>query len=305
MTTNLTWYDVLGVSREASPEEIKSAWRHATDNFEPGARSGQFRMFNEAADVLLDPDRRREYDAELDASGEPATSGPAASAATTAVPATAGAASTAVAPQADQRSEAGESTSASTTPSPEEDAPRRKERVRAARPARSRRPSVLQAALAVVLALLAVVAVVLAVHFGNQVRDQAREADARDEAPTAAERAAKAMLSYNYKTLPADRDRASAYLTPSFKKKYLANFALLEKQKDGSPGAAVQSKTVVASTVLGSGLVDVQPGVARVLVFVNQLSTKPGQDPQIFQNRVSMTMKQQGNRWLVDDLKSY
>ena len=54
-TPNPTWYDVLGVSRDASPAEIKAAWRHATDKFEPGSGSGQFRMFNEAADVLLDP----------------------------------------------------------------------------------------------------------------------------------------------------------------------------------------------------------------------------------------------------------
>ena len=50
---NPTWYDVLGVSRDASPAEIKAAWRNATDKFEPGSGSGQFRMFNEAADMLL------------------------------------------------------------------------------------------------------------------------------------------------------------------------------------------------------------------------------------------------------------
>ena len=64
---NPTWYDVLGVSRDASPAEIKAAWRNATDKFEPGSGSGQFRMFNEAADVLLDPERRAAYDASLDA----------------------------------------------------------------------------------------------------------------------------------------------------------------------------------------------------------------------------------------------
>src|SRR6187200_214445 len=64
---NPTWYDVLGVPRDASSTEIKAAWRNATDKFEPGSGSGQFRMFNEAADVLLDPDRRAAYDASLDA----------------------------------------------------------------------------------------------------------------------------------------------------------------------------------------------------------------------------------------------
>ncbi len=80
---------------------------------------------------------------------------------------------------------------------------------------------------------------------------------------------------------------------------------MLEKNKDGTPGAAVQTKAVVKATVLGSGVVDAEDGVARVLVYVNQVSEKAGQDPQIFQNRVAMTMEQDGNRWLVDDLKSY
>ena len=50
-----TWYDVLGVGRDASADEIKAAWRQATDRFEPGSASGQFRMYNEAADSCSTP----------------------------------------------------------------------------------------------------------------------------------------------------------------------------------------------------------------------------------------------------------
>jgi Mce-associated membrane protein len=158
---------------------------------------------------------------------------------------------------------------------------------------------------ALVLLLLTVAAVATATVLALRVRQDARIADARDEAPAAAERAAKAMLSYDYRHLPADRKRAAAYLTDGFEKKYLTNFALLEKQKDGTPGAAVQTKSVVTASVLGSGVVDAEDTVVRVLVYVNQVSKKPGVDPQIFQNRVSMTMEKDGNRWLVGDLKSY
>ena len=42
-----------------------------------------------------------------------------------------------------------------------------------------------------------------------------------------------------------------------------------------------------------------------MLVFVNQVSKRPGADPQIFQNRVAMKMEKVGDRWLVDNLKSY
>ena len=61
----------------------------------------------------------------------------------------------------------------------------------------------------------------------------------------------------------------------------------------------------MTASVLGSGVMDADPDTARVLVFVNQVSKRPGRDPQIFQNRVAMTMKQVGDRWLVEDLKSY
>ena len=61
--------------------------------------------------------------------------------------------------------------------------------------------------------------------------------------------------------LPADREARRCATSPdSFEKEYLKNFALLEKQKDGTPGLAVQTKTVVTATVLGSGVMDAEDG---------------------------------------------
>ncbi len=272
-STNPTWYDVLGVSRDATPAQIKAAWRNATDKFEPGSGSGQFRMFNEAADVLLDPDRRAAYDESLGLPAAPAFT-----------------------PDEDQ------AVPTDDHPVPSEEAPAAPEK----EPATSHQPaSRTVAMLTLLLAALTVAALVAAGYFGLTVRDNAQVADARDEAPAAAERAAKAVLAYDYRQLPADRKRASAFLTPDFRKEYLQNFTLLEKQKDGTPGAAVQTKTVVTAAVLGSGVIDADTDLARVLVYVNQTSTRPDRDPQIFQNRVALTMQKDGNRWLVDDLKSY
>ena len=285
-TPSPTWYDVLGVPRDATPGQIKAAWRSATDKFEPGSGAGQFRTFSEAADVLLDPERRAAYDAAL-AGEEPAGSlqaetrtDPVVSAPSSPAPASTGATAAAVSSQ-------------------------RSRRQRQQRQRQWQRPSARVLAVLAVLALLAVAALVVAGRFVLQYRDQAAVADARDQAPVAAETAAKAMLSYDYRHLPSDRQRAEAFMTPSYKKKYDQTFSLLEKQKDGTPGAAVQTKTVVTATVLGSGVVDAEDNAARVLVYVNQVSTKPGVDPQIFQNRVAMTMRKIGNSWLVDDLKSY
>ena len=79
---------------------------------------------------------------------------------------------------------------------------------------------------------------------GLQVRTEAAVADAREQAPAAAERAAKALFSYDYRDLPADRTRAEAYLTDSFAKKYLKNFdaAREAEGRDARTGGADQDR---------------------------------------------------------------
>ena len=157
------------------------------------------------------------------------------------------------------------------------------------------------------LAVLTVAVLVTATLVGVKVEQKADVGNARDEAPAAAEQAVKALFSYDYRTLDQDRKRAEDYLSGSFEKTYLTNFDALQKQKDGSPGLAVQSKAVVTASVEGSGVVDVNDDgtVVRVLVFVNVTSRKGTAQPEIFQNRVAMTMDKDGDRWLVGKVDSY
>ncbi len=58
-----SWYDVLGVDETATPEQIRTAWKDSIAELSPGDR--KFRVCNEAAEVLLDPERRAAYDAEI------------------------------------------------------------------------------------------------------------------------------------------------------------------------------------------------------------------------------------------------
>lgn len=58
-----TWYDLLDVPRDASADEVRTAWKDQIADLDPGDR--RFDALNRAARVLLDPAAREEYDAGL------------------------------------------------------------------------------------------------------------------------------------------------------------------------------------------------------------------------------------------------
>ena len=62
-----SWYDLLGVEPGATEAEIRSAWKAAIADLDPSDR--RFRVLNRAAEVLLDPEQRAAYDAELAVDG--------------------------------------------------------------------------------------------------------------------------------------------------------------------------------------------------------------------------------------------
>src|SRR5882672_4876872 len=62
------YYEVLGVKRDAKPEEIKKAYRRLARKHHPDVNPGdkaaeeRFKLTTEAHDILSDPKKRKVYD---------------------------------------------------------------------------------------------------------------------------------------------------------------------------------------------------------------------------------------------------
>ncbi len=69
MADQINYYQVLGVPREASQEEIRNAYRTLAKDRHPdraGGSTEEFSLLQEAHAVLSDPNRRRQHDEALD-----------------------------------------------------------------------------------------------------------------------------------------------------------------------------------------------------------------------------------------------
>nr|WP_321353304.1 molecular chaperone DnaJ [uncultured Methanoregula sp.] len=66
--TTAGYYEILGVKRDASPDDLKKAFRHLARKYHPDLNKGskdaeeKFKEVNEAYQVLSDPQKRSQYD---------------------------------------------------------------------------------------------------------------------------------------------------------------------------------------------------------------------------------------------------
>jgi Mce-associated membrane protein len=261
MTVN--WYDLLDLPTDAEPEEIRAAWKSSVADLDPTDKS--FRVFNQAAEVLLDPKKRKAFDAELAAAQVEEAEVAEAEV------------STDQAEAIDTGADEGEAISA-----PD------------AKPSGWIPPAWLLIALAAVTALVATAAawLLLAVPSDQEV------ADATADAQAAAERAAVPVLSYDYTRLEADQEDAGRFLTSEFRKDYDRLFELVKQN-------AVRAKAKVTAQVIGSGVVRSGTERVEILLFVNRPTTNTATtEPKVSRDQVTLTMENVDGEWLVDDMKT-
>ena len=274
-----SWYDLLDVEPTASEPEIRAAWKSAIAELDPTDR--RFRLANHAAEVLLDPKRRAEYDATLAAAEEPAEP------------------DTEPTPAAGTGSEAGAdggTTTAGTAGALGALRRLRDRAPRAASPATGAAPAgSVPVWLLLGLAVLTLAVAGFAAYLWSTPSDSEIE-DSTRAAQSAAERAIVPVLSYDHRTLAEDGEAARAYMTSDYREEYDKLFAVIEENAPGT-------KTVVDVEVVASGIVRSGEDRVEVLVFLNRPTTNAeNQQPVIYKDQVRVQMVKVDDEWLIDCL---
>jgi Mce-associated membrane protein len=260
-----SWYDLLGVEPSATPDEIRAAWKSAIAELDPSDR--RFRVLNQAAEVLLDPEERAAYDRSL-----------------------------APAPVSlEKRPSAGSpglETGASAPSSTTEVAPSSASAVNRAGP-----PAWLIAGLGIVAAAL-----VAACVWAQQTAPPSAEevAEATGDAQAAAGPAVEALLSYDYRDLEATRQAVTAVTTDEYRsEKYDPFFEGVIEPNIGN------TKTIVEAEVVEAGIVRSGDDRVQVFVLVNRPTTNADTEkPVVYRDSATVTMAKVGDAWLIDDVET-
>ncbi|MGW1915917.1 hypothetical protein ACWCQS_35640 [Streptomyces sp. NPDC002076] len=185
----------------------------------------------------------------------------------------------------------------SDSPEPSDNEPQESGPEESASPRRAGR-HVLIAVLGVVLVAALVVAAVL----GWRYQEGRQAEQARGEALAAAQKAAPAVLSYDYRHLDRDFARARALLTGHFRDEYGRT------TKTVVAPTATKYHGVVKATVAtpadggapAASVVSAAPDRAVVLLFVNQVTESTQvPEPRLDLNRVRMTLTRTSDGWKV------
>lgn len=307
---SLNLYDLLDVDEAADAAEIRAAWKAAIADLNPTDR--QFRAYNDAAGVLLDPDKRAAYDAELAEARaqEPDLDEDVTEPVVDETPAGQSAPLLAVPgddPQEvddDGAPEAVASGVALDRAGDETDGDTGAARVAAGPPGWALGAAAVAAVLSLALAVwILTMPGVRADASDSPARVEERsavQARASLEAEAAAEKLVGPVLSYNHETMAADLERILGNMTEQMGKKQAASWPEITKEAEAQ-------EIVVEATPAGTALIRVSPkgDRATVVAFVDQYVEKKGAEPFVLRMWATMSLlKASGGdgRWLLDDI---
>lgn len=257
-----TWYDVLDVAPDASTEEIRRAWQAAISDLGPTDR--RFAVVNEAAQVLLDEERRAAYDAELGLDRPGATE-----------------------PTQDEAEPAPPET---TSAEPEFAAPS------GSGPMRGR---LIPRWLLVLVGVAALATLGVAAWLWIAFPSDAEVAEATDTAQAAAEEAIVPVLSYDASDMGGSQESAHQFMTEDYREEsYDPLFEVL--QENAPETGTVVEVEVVASGVVRSG----EDRVEVLLLLDRPTTNQQRSEPVVYRDHVTATMERVDGEWLVDALET-
>ena len=136
-------------------------------------------------------------------------------------------------------------------------------------------------------------------HLGTAPNGQVTDSSFRNAAMSAASDAATTALSYSYKTFDADRAKARALMSPKLAKQY-------DGAMDEVAAQTASAKLTLKATVLSVGLLSAEQHEAKVLLFVNTVTTREGsKKQQLDQNRVVMDLTRKDGGWTVSKMDAF
>lgn len=133
----------------------------------------------------------------------------------------------------------------------------------------------------------------------RSIADRARtERTRRDEVVETARRSAVQLFSYDYRSYDRYVTTATALSTDRFRPELTRTVEALRSQ-------VISTRAVLKATVRDAAATSSDsPDTAVVLLFVDSTATTAGRPPRQTRTRVRLTLRQTGERWLVDGVQS-
>jgi len=149
------------------------------------------------------------------------------------------------------------------------------------------------------LSLLTLLLLVGTLLLGWQVQTTRAAETARVDSLATSRDAARALFSYDYRSLDKDFTAALALTTGQFRDEYQ------KTTKDVVTPVATQYQAVVQAQVVEAAVVQASRDTSTILVFINQATTSTRvQGQKIDQSRVRMQLRRINGSWLVDRVEA-